>query len=378
MTPTSRRRFLGALAAGAAAATAPASALAVSPRGSATNTAPDATRTLYLGGYGSGVTIAGYDSASGQITAGSTVPGVVNPSFLALHPSGNTLYTVNEQQDGAVTAVSLSSGTPQVLGTQSTGGAGPCHLSVHPSGKWLLSANYNSGSVAVHPIASDGSLGGRTDLVTHSSPPPGPQGGPHAHQILTSPDGAHVLAVDLGTDAVYSYVLDTAAGRLTQVSYASFPAGMGPRHLAFHPSGTFAYVACELGNAVVVCTYDPATGTLTPGQPQSSGADDDSNAPGEIVTTADGAFVFLSNRGANTVTRYAVEAQGTQLRLLDTVPTGGSWPRHLALSPDDGLLFVSNQYAGTVTVFHVDTATGALTSAGEPFPQPSVACALPL
>jgi 6-phosphogluconolactonase (cycloisomerase 2 family) len=375
MTSTSRRRFLGALAAGAAVTSAPVTAAPVSA--AARGGVREAARPLYLGTFGSGVAVAGYDPASGQITAGTTIAGVVNPSFLALHPSGNFLYTVNEQSNGSVTAIALSDGGGPVLGAQSTGGDGPTHLSVHPSGSWLLSANYGSGSVAVHPIAADGSLGARTDLVKHDTPPPGPQGAPHAHQILTSPDGRHVLAVDLGTDAVYTYTLDTSAGRLTRVSYASFASGAGPRHMVFHPSGTFAYVACELGNAVVVCTYDPATGKLTPGQPQSTGSAGGSNSPAEIVTTSDGAFVYLSNRGDESIARYAVGAQGAELRLLGTTPVGGSWPRHLALSPDDGLLFASNQYSGTVTVFHVDTATGGLTSAGSPYAHPSAVCALP-
>ncbi|NUK28538.1 lactonase family protein, partial [Streptomyces lunaelactis] len=126
---------------------------------------------------------------------------------LGLPPPGATHYAGDEQEQGGVTAIALPShGAPEVLGTRPTGGAGPCHLSVHPGGRWLLSANYLSGSVAVHPIDPDsGALGERTDLVTHSSPPPGPgQDGPHAHQIITSPDGRHVLAVDLGNDTVYT------------------------------------------------------------------------------------------------------------------------------------------------------------------------------
>ncbi len=195
------------------------------------------------------------------------IGGVRNPSYLAVHPSGATVYAVCEQDPGAVTAVRCApDGTYEVIGGRPTGGAGTTHLSVHPSGRWLLSADYGSGSVSVHPIAGDGSLGERTDRITHSSPPPGPgQGGPHAHQIVTSPDGGHVLAVDLGTDTVYSYRLDEGAGTLTEVSRAALAPGSGPRHLAFHPGGRFAYLACELDDTMVVCAYDPATGALAPG-----------------------------------------------------------------------------------------------------------------
>jgi 6-phosphogluconolactonase len=391
----SRRHFMGALAATTVVAAAPASAAAES----VTRTpAPDgaeippagraaASRPLYLGTYtsqaggGTGVGVASYDPATGAISGGSTLTGVADPSYLAVHPDGSTLYTVDEKQDGGVTAIALSGdGAPTVLGTRSTGGAGPTHLSVHPGGHWLLSANYTSGSVAVHPIDASGALGERTDLVAHSTPPPGPgQDGPHAHQIITSPDGGHVLAVDLGTDTVYTYRLDESAGTLTQVSIAALRPGAGPRHLTFHPSGAFAYLANELDNTVVVCAYDAESGQLTPGEPQSSGSGAaGSNFPAEFLVTADGSFAYLANRGGNTLARYAVEADGAELRLLGTTPVGGDYPRQIAFSPAGDLLFAANQKSSSVTVFRVDGTSGELAAVGEPFASPVAVCALPL
>ncbi|MCX4673252.1 lactonase family protein [Streptomyces sp. NBC_01381] len=376
-----RRGFIGAVAATAAATALSSSqtAAALSPRRPQRRTRP-----LFLGTYttqpggGTGLGLATYDDATGRITATGTLTGVPDPSYLCLHPSGSTLYAVNEQEQGGVTAVALSPAGPEVVGSRGTGGAGPCHLSVHPGGRWLLSANYLSGSVAVHPVQPSGALGELTDVVTHSSPPPGPgQEGPHAHQIVTSPDGGHVLAVDLGTDAVYSYRLDTKAGKLTQVSYATLRPGAGPRHLTFHPSGRFAYVANEVDNTVAVCAYDPASGRLTPGEPQSTGTGEGTSYPAQLLVTRDGAFAFLANRGHNSLTRYAIEAGGARLRLLDTVPVGGDFPRHIAFSPSQRLLFAANQKSGSVSVFHVG-AKGQLRLAGDPFAAPMAVCALPL
>ncbi|MYS39275.1 6-phosphogluconolactonase (cycloisomerase 2 family) [Streptomyces sp. KhCrAH-43] len=393
-SPTSRRTLLGALLAGGALAAAPSL-----PR-TAPRPAPDhphhpphpahpatrSTRTLYLGTYtstspgGTGIGVAAYDPAAGTITDRTVVTGVENPSYLALHPSGGTLYAVDEQQNGGVTAVALADdGTFRVLGTQSTGGAGPCHLSVHPGGRWLFSANYTSGSVAVHSLAEDGSVGERTDLVAHSSPAPGPgQDGPHAHQIVTAPDGDHILAVDLGNDTVYTYRLDETEGTLEQVSYAALRPGAGPRHLTFHPDGRHAYLACELDNTAVVCGYDPATGVLTPGAPQSTGTGSGTSYPAQFLVTADGRFAYLANRGHNSITRYAIEDGGAALTLIDTVPVGGDFPRHTAFSPDGTLLLAANQKSGTVTTFRVDTSSGALTPAGTPFAAPAAVCVLPV
>ncbi|MFI0508848.1 lactonase family protein [Streptomyces sp. WSLK1-5] len=345
--------------------------------------APKGPRPLYLGTYtsaeggGTGIGVAAYDAADGRITGTGTITGVTDPSYLAAHPDGRTLYAVAEQDAGAVTAVRLSD--RKVLGSRSTGGAGPCHLSVHPGGRWLLSANYGSGSVAVHPIDSSGALGALRDSVTHSGPAPGPgQDGPHAHQFMTSPDGGHVLAVDLGTDTVYSYRLNERTGALTEVARAQTRPGAGPRHLTFHPGGRYAYLANESDNTVAVCAYDRASGRLSVGRPQSTGTGSGTNYPAQFLVTANGAYAYLANRGHNSLTRYAVEAGGARLRLLDTVPVDGDFPRQIAFSPDGRLLFAANQRSGTVSVFHVDVGSGELRRAGRPFASPVAVCALPL
>ncbi|WP_306333177.1 lactonase family protein [Streptomyces sp. KL118A] len=395
-----RRRFIGALVGAVTTAAVASTSACGSPdragreRSGRTrsNTASDVAHRprsqgqLFLGTYtsqeggGAGIGLATYDDATGRVTGTGTLGGVPDPSYLALHPSGRTLYAVNEREQGGVTAVALSpGGEHDVLGTRDTGGAGPCHLSVHPGGRWLFSANYGSGSVAVHPIEASGALGERTDLVKHSSPPPGPgQQGPHAHQISTSPDGRHVLAVDLGNDTVYTYRLDEKAGTLSRVSYASLRPGAGPRHLTFHSSGRFAYLANELDNTVVVCAYDPATGRLTPGEPQPTGTGGGTSYPAQIVVTREGRFAFLANRGHNSITRYAIEGDGARLRLLDTVSVGGDFPRQLAFSPSQRLLFAANQKSSSVSVFQVDGESGALRLAGKPFAAPVAVCALPL
>ncbi|MEU7057217.1 lactonase family protein [Streptomyces sp. NPDC046197] len=392
----SRRRFVGALTGVAAVAAVPAPAspggepgsrAPATARASASGRRPAARppgpRPLYLGTYtsveggGTGIGTAVYDPLTGAVTGRGAIGGIGDPSYLALHPDGRTLYAVDERPEGGVTAVRLAD--RKTLGMRSTGGAGPCHLSVHPTGRWLLSANYQSGSVAVHPVDASGALGERTDLVTHSSPPPGPgQQGPHAHQVVTSPDGGHVLAVDLGTDTVYTYRLDTRTGTLTEVAQAHTRPGAGPRHLTFHPGGRYAYLANEVDDTVAVCAYDPPTGRLTVGSPQSTGSGGGVNYPAQILVTADGGYAYLANRGHNSLARYAVEAGGARLRLLDTVPVEGDFPRQIAFSPDGGLLFAANQKSSTVTVFHVERTSGALRLAGEPFASPVAVCALPL
>jgi 6-phosphogluconolactonase len=203
-----------------------------------------------------------------------------------------------------------------------------------PDGRWLATANYTSGSVSIHPVGADGSLGGRTDLVPHSGTP-GPQAdrqdGPHAHQVVFADGG--LLVCDLGLDAVIGYRLDD--GRLTEVVRSSMPAGSGPRHLVL--AGPLAYVVGELESTVTVC--DVAGLELTPRVSLSLRSDDaeGENTAAEVVVTRD--QVLASNRGDDTVAVF--ERVGSSLRLNEIVPCGGSWPRWIGLV--DGSLVVANE-----------------------------------
>ncbi|WP_427895269.1 lactonase family protein [Kribbella sp. GL6] len=307
--------------------------------------------TMFLGTYGDGVGIATYDGR-GKITKVGTIAGVPDPSFLIRH--GNLLYAVDEQDAGAVTAIDIS-GTPKVLNRQPNKGSGPCHLA--RIGDHLLSANYGSGDIAIHPINPDGSLGQQTDLVKHEGPEP------HAHQVVQA--GEYVLGVDLGTDSIYTYTL--AAGKLSLKHQVKLEAGAGPRHLVVQ--GKYAYVADELDSTVTICGYDG--GVLTPLAARPAAPAGPQNYPGEILASADGRFVYVTNRGHNSIAVFRVAGAG--LELVGTPSCGGDWPRHAALDPTGTLLFVANQKSDNVTTFAVDPTAGTLTQTGD-FSTPTPVC----
>ena len=331
---------------------------------------------LYLGTYtsqsggGTGIGITSYDVATGELTSTGVLAGVQDPSFLIMSPSGRNLYAVNEQSSGGVTAIAVDSPNKlRVLNRQPNGGSAPCHLALVANGKYLVSANYSSGDLSVHPVNQDGSLGQRTDLVKHAGAEP------HAHQVLQDPTGNYVLAVDLGTDSIYTYTM--ANGKLTLRSQATVKVDAGPRHLAFHPNGRFAYVAGELDSTITVCRYDGTTGKVTPGAAQSTvPPGSPANYPGEVIVSPDGRFVYLTNRGHNSIAIFAVDEGGASLRLIGTPSCGGNWPRHVTLDPTGRLMFVSNQRSNNVSTFQVDPTTGGLTPKSS-FTTPIPVCALP-
>ena len=160
------------------------------------------------------------------------------------------LYAVNELDAGSVSAFAVAAdGTLAELAVRATGGSHPCHLAVTADGRYLLAANYESGSVSVHPLDLDGVPGERSDLLELDGRGPDPerQEGPHAHMVVPDPAGPGVLIVDLGSDRVWRCRLDPVSGRLTDLAPALIAApGTGPRHLLRSADGALLLVG-ELG-----------------------------------------------------------------------------------------------------------------------------------
>ncbi|HVV20971.1 MAG TPA: lactonase family protein [Pseudonocardiaceae bacterium] len=285
------------------------------------------------------------------VDGGTATPvAVPNASWLAL--SAGRLYAVNEHPAGTVTV--LDAATLAVLGTASTGGDDPTHLAVHDG--HVLVANYGSGSVAV--LNADLDL---TDLVTFPD-------GSHAHQVVIDPTGRWVLTVDIGGDTIRVHTL--ADGTLRE--HGRVTATGGPRHLVFHPSGHLAYAVCEYVSQVIVFGW--ADGVLSARQVVPTVTSAGENYPGEVVVSPDGRFVYVTNRGDDSIATLAVD--GESLRLLDTVPTGGDWPRHATLDPSGLALYVANQRSGTVTWLPRDPVTGMLSPGVDSLSVPEVAMVL--
>jgi 6-phosphogluconolactonase len=315
------------------------------------------------GGDGEGIAVLRRDPATGVLTHLRTAARTPSPSFLVQHPTLEVLYAVNElDQDGTISAFTVSAGgelTP--LSVQPTGGADPAHLAVTPDGRFLLVANYGSGSVAVFPLDAEGAPGERSDLLTlvGGGPVADRQDGPHAHMIFPVRDD--VLVVDLGSDRVWRCRLDPVAGRLTMLPPAVVTKpGTGPRHLRFSPDGALLLVG-ELSGTL--SWYRPAPdGSLDlAGETATTTAEGD-NFPSEVVVRADGRFVYVANRGPNTIATFAWD--GESATLVAETPTGGDWPRHMILLGN--YLYVTNQRSHSVTTLRIDPETGVPAAQGAP------------
>jgi 6-phosphogluconolactonase len=327
------------------------------------------------GGQGRGIVAARRDPGSGELHVVGVVAATAAPSFLCWHPTLPVLYAVNEVVEGTVAAWTAEpDGALRPLGGRSSGGDSPCHVAVSAGGKHLLSANYGSGSVAVHPLNPTGAVGERSDLLVHSGRGADPQrqDRAHAHMVSPDPDGRGVFAVDLGTDSIYRYDLDPATGRLLpQGPRVRTRVGSGPRHIARHPDGRRCFVVGELDATVTGYELQPG-GVLHERSRVPATERTGSTQPSDIAVRADGRFLYVANRGPDTVAVFAL--QGTSARYVTEVESGGHWPRHFALIGDH--LYVANERSHTIGIFRVDHGSGVPAPIGDPVEVPSPTCVL--
>jgi 6-phosphogluconolactonase len=350
-----------------------------------------ATRYIvYLGTKGpdaKGVYACSFEPSERRFGPVSLVAELESATWLTTHPSRRVLYAVSEmgndgKTDGEILsfAIEPATGSLKPLNRIPSGGGGPTHLAVDRAGKALAVANYGGASVTVFRLNPDGSLGGRTALARHtgSSVHPVRQASPHPHAVVPSPDERFLFVPDRGTDKVYSYRFDAAAGSLApnDPPFTRVPPGSGPRHLAFHPGGGFAYLVNEMASRITVFSHDAAKGRLTEIQTISTlpeGFAEESTAA-EVVVDRAGTFLYASNRGDDSIVVFSIDPTNGTLTKTQRVPAQGKRPRSFSIDPTGRFLLVANQDSNSVAVFEVDAATGALAPLGRSLSVPAPAC----
>ncbi|MFO7695377.1 MAG: lactonase family protein [Vicinamibacterales bacterium] len=381
-TPT-RRQFMGVAAAAMAAAAG--QRLAAAGRRSAARQAgtgqeaPRAPRFAYVGTFnsekrrarGEGLLAYRIDPASGRWARVQVLGREVNPSYLAIDPKRPVLYAVHSETN-QVSSFSINDMTGELtlLNRQSCGGDNPVHLALDATGGFLVVANYGSGSVVVLPVRPDGSLGGRTDLVSLTGEP-GPhrteQSVPHPHHCPFDPTGRIVVVPDKGLDRLFVFTLDTAKGVLVPATPPSLRvrAGAGPRHLGFNPRMPYAYVINELDSTVATCRFS-SSGALEPIQilPSIPATFTGGNTGAAIDVAPSGRFVYVSNRGHDSIGIFRADPSTGLLSPVAWEPTKGSTPRFIGLDPTGSRLHAANQGGDTIVEFDVDEATGTLSATG--------------
>jgi 6-phosphogluconolactonase len=337
-------------------------------------------------GQAKGIHVFQREPTSGKLTESHFLE-LLDPTWLCFDPQQRFLYAVSEGlglDGGYVVSYRIDddSGNLTELSRQPSLGGEPCHLSCDPSGQYLVVANHEHGSVAVLPVDADGRLGPPSDFRQHEGSGPGPtQTGPHAHCASFDLRGQRILVADKGIDKIMVYQLDATTGKLVpnDPPYGSTHSGAAPRHVAFHPTNRYVYVNGEADMTITAFSYDQDTGALAELQVLSTlppGATGERFSTAEIEVEPEGKFVYVSNRGHDSIAIFAIDQATGRLTYVNNTPTGGRTPRNFKIDPSGTFLYAANQDSDTIVQFRIDHQTGRLTPTEEDAVSGGPACIL--
>ena len=323
-----------------------------------------------------------FDTKAGTLEALGVAAEAINPVHLWPHPSGRFLYAANwETGDKTIGdtvsgfAIDRGTGMLRLINKVSAHGDRANQVVLDPSGTIAATVTYNTGTMTAFGVAADGTLseGFYTDQHT-GQPLSAQQPGPRAHGIAFSKDSRFAYVAELGLDRVYSYRVDAASRAMTpfEPPYVSLKGGSGPRRLQLHPNGRFLYVNHETDSAVSVFTVNG--GSLKEVQSITTLPADykGNNSTAEIQIDAEGRYLYVSNRGHDSIAIYAVDADKGTLTAAGHAASLGRTPRNITIDPTNNYLVAANQAGDNVVVFRIDHKTGQLspTGAQQQIPQP--------
>lgn len=330
-------------------------------------------------GTGNGLDLLRLDLDTGALHPAARIGTLQNPSFLA--KSGSHIYAVQELIDrGSVVSFVLDGEEGKEFCVTDSPGGLTCHITVWPGGKCLSAANYWTGSMVTIRLLPDGTLSQSYQICQYHGKglDPKRQEGPHTHSTCVDPTGKWLLVAELGIDKIFVYSMDGEKLVPAKEPYAQAPGGCGPRHMAFSADGRSLYATAELGSAVLHFGFDPFTGALTLLQMLSALPKEyqGTNLTADIHLSGDGKFLYVSNRGHDSIAAFPVGEDGS-LGQAAWYSCYGSEPRHFRLVGDD-LMLIANQKTGNLVCCRRDPVTGAVGERCSQVMTPSVVYTLPL
>jgi 6-phosphogluconolactonase len=295
------------------------------------------------------------DPSEGQLTPVEAVAVEGAPGALAVDPHRKFLFaSLRTNSTLASFRLDPATGKLKPLSTvQLPKGENAAYVGTDRTGRWLLSASYAAGKVVVHRLGEDGTIQTpAVQTVTTTKT---------AHSTVTDPGNRFVFVPHVAPNAVFQFRLDAAAGKLTEAGKA--PGGTdqaGPRHLAFHPTLSVAFTSDEQGSSITAYRFEAATG-LKPVQTLSTLPADfkGKNTTAEVKVHPGGKFVWVSNRGHDSLAGFAIDGTG-KLSALGQTPAEKT-PRSFDVEPDGRFVLAAGEGSGKLAVFRVDVGTGKLT-----------------
>ncbi len=309
------------------------------------------------------------DPADGRLTHVGDASTAGEPGALTTDPKRRFLF-VALRSTGELAAFRIEPTTGKLTHINTVpAGADPAHISVDQKGRFLLTAYYVAGQVTVHTIADNGSLSKEPRQTVKTKE--------KAHAIVLDPREHAVLIPHTGPNVIYALWWDGKSGEIESLRFGSeffeTPKNSGPRHLIFHPTleieigvdadAQVAYVVNEQGSSVTMyhAILNPINWVLQSKQTLSTLPADfkGSNACAEIRLHPSHRFLYVSNRGHDSIAGFRIDKGTGELTSLGQTPTEKT-PRSFDIDPSGKFLFAAGESSGRLAAYRVDEMLGSL------------------
>lgn len=282
---------------------------------------------------------------------------------------GDLLFTIIQKDNqSGIASYRIKDGQAAQLDTYLHDGASPCYISVDPEKHLIFTANYHLATINVFSYDENGKL---TFIANDKHEGHGPkveQDQAHPHFFDESPAG-NLVSCDLGIDAVDFYKLD--GNKLKHLARYQMEKGFGTRHITFSPDGKTMYIVGELSSQVNVAHLNENTWEFENVATYKTIPDNftEHNGAAAIRISKDGKFIYVSNRGHDSIAVFKVLDNG-ELELTQRISVFGSFPRDFNWDKSEKYLVVANQNTNNATLYRRNAETGSLTPLQKDIPVP--------
>jgi len=295
------------------------------------------------------------DEKSGELSPRPDVETPSPPGGLTSDPKNRFLFA-SLRRAGRLASFRINDDGGLTLINTVEAGADPAYVTTDRTGRFLLTAYYVAAKVSVHRIGEDGSLSEKPlqEIATDTK----------AHAIMTDPSNRFAFVPHTGPNAIYQFRFDEKTGRLSPNDplIVSTGANTGPRQLAFHPKLDVVFFDYEQACAIAAFDLNRRTGQLSFRERLSSVPDSfkETRSNARIEIHPSGNFVYVANRGHNSLAGYRVDSKTGKLTSIGQTPTEPT-PRGFTIDPSGHFLYAAGQSSDRLVAFRINRKTGALT-----------------
>lgn len=282
-------------------------------------------------------------------TGSVEVPGGPAP----LVRSGDVIYAGLRNTPG-LAALKLSGGKLDIFDSVELD-SDPCFVALDNSGKYLFCTYYFAGMVTLHRINDDATVQSEVVQTVKTFD--------NAHSIWFDQEYRFAYVPHTGPNKLLQFVFDADSGLLSPqaTAEATVPRGVEPRHLVASPDGQYFYCANEKASSVTTYRFYEESGTLETLVTVSTLPEQfaGSNSCSQIKISPDGSFLYVANRGHDSIAMFRIDQESRQPVAIGHVGAEKT-PRALCMSADGDNFLAAGLDNGVIAVYGIDKKTGRL------------------